>query len=98
MRRLPTFIFGMVVGGLLIYLALNYHLIRANDGLHLVPKVSATLADTYVDVRSFRPGDFLSHRDVVAALLKSGQEELIDSLTKDTVKNGLGLQPPVEGK
>jgi hypothetical protein len=98
MRRLPTFIFGMVVGGLLIYLALNYHLIRAKDGLHLVPKVSATLADTYVDVRSFRPGNFVSHRDVVTALLKSGQGELIDSLAADSVRNSLSLPVPAQGK
>src|SRR4051794_28009123 len=98
MRRLPTFIFGMVVGGLLIYLALNYHLIRAKDGLHLVPKVSATLADTYVDVRSFRPGDFVNLRDVVTALLKSGQGELIASLAADSVRNSLSLPVPAQGK
>ena len=44
MRRLSTFFFGMVAGGLLIYAALNYHLIQAKDGLHLIPKVDATLA------------------------------------------------------
>jgi hypothetical protein len=98
MRRLPTFIFGMVIGGVLIYLALNYHLVRASDGLHLVPKVSATLSDTYVDVRSFRPSDFLNHRGVVEAMMKSGQQELVDSLAADAVKNEVKARLPGDEK
>ena len=53
MRRLPTFIFGVVVGGLLIYCGLHYHVINTPSGLHLVPKVNSTLAETYVDVRGW---------------------------------------------
>jgi hypothetical protein len=94
MRRLPTFIFGMVVGGLLLYLALNYHLIRANDGMHLVPKVNATLADTYVDLRSYGPSDLLNHQQVVQALMKSGQGELLGDVAANSLKNELDRRLP----
>ncbi len=89
MRRLPTFIFGMLLGGLLIYLALNYHLILAKDGMHLVPKLNATLSDSYVDVRTFTPADMLRHKDVVAALMKAGQNDVIESIASDSLGNGV---------
>ena len=89
MRRLSTFIFGMVVGGLLIYLALNYHLIHAKDGIHLVPKTSATLAATYVDVRNFALADWANHQDVALAIVKADRGELLHSVAGDSVLNGL---------
>jgi hypothetical protein len=96
MRRLPTFIFGMVVGGVLIYLALNYHLIQAKDGLHLVPKLNATLAGAYVDVRGFTPADLLKHRDVTGALLKAGQNDLINSIAGSSLENSVNQWLPEE--
>lgn len=98
MRRLPTFIFGMVVGGVLLYLALNYHLVRANDGMHLVPKVSATLADTYVDVRMYGPSDFLNHQQVVQALMKSGQGELLGNAAANSLKKELDRRLQIGNK
>jgi len=80
MRRLSTFIFGMVVGGLLIYVALNYHLIHAQDGLHMVPKVDATLASTYVDVRGLGVSDLTRYPEVAMAISKAGRQDLLESI------------------
>ncbi|MCC6491664.1 MAG: hypothetical protein IT424_01435 [Pirellulales bacterium] len=100
MRRLPTFIFGMITGGLLIYVALNYHLINAPDGLHLVPKLESTLAATYVDVRSFGPTDWAQHPDVAMALLHAQRTDLIGSAARESVWNGVDklLPPPSESR
>jgi hypothetical protein len=98
MRRLPTFIFGMLIGGLLIYLALNYHLIQAKDGLHLVPKVNATLAGTYVDVRAFTAADLVTHREVVAALVKAGQNDVVDSIAANSLENSVNQWLPPQPK
>ncbi len=89
MRRISTFIFGMVVGGLLIYVALNFHLIQARDGLHLVPKVDAELAGTYVDIRQFGPGDIARYPKVALAIFRSGRSDLMESAAGDTLQNGL---------
>jgi hypothetical protein len=95
MRRLPTFIFGMVVGGLLIYGALNYHVINAPSGLHLVPKVESTLAATYVDIRGFGLSDWAQHQEVAAALLSANRQDLMQSAAEDSLRTGLDrLLPP----
>lgn len=89
MRRWSTFVCGLVVGGSLIYAALNYHLIHAKDGLHLVPKVNAQLAGTYVDIRGFGPRDWLEHPEIFAALNAAHQDALIESAAGDALRNGL---------
>ncbi len=89
MKRWGTFLFGMVVGGLLIFFALNYHVIRARDGMHLVPKVDAQLASTYVDIRNFGPREWADHRDVFLALAKADRNDLIGSAADDALRVGL---------
>jgi hypothetical protein len=89
MRRFSTFIFGMVAGGLLIYAALNYHLIHAKDGVHLVPKVDATLASTYVDIRNFGPGDWAQYPDIAMAIFKADRADLLESAAASSLQTGL---------
>ncbi len=89
MRRLSTFIFGMVVGGLLIYGGLNYHVINTPSGLHLVPKVNSTLAETYVDVRGWGVAEWMQHKDVAAALLAADRQDLMQSAAEDSLRTGL---------
>lgn len=89
MRRLPTFIFGMIVGGLLIYGGLHYHVINTASGLHLVPKVTSTLAETYVDVRGWGVAEWMQHKDIAAALLAADRQDLMQSAAEDSIRTGL---------
>ena len=89
MRRLSTFFFGMVAGGLLIYAALNYHLIQAKDGLHLIPKTDATLACTYADIRNFGPSDWAQHPEIAMALFKADRTDLLESAASTSLQTGI---------
>lgn len=89
MRRLSTFIFGMVFGAGLLYFALNYHLIHADDGLHLVPKLNAELGSTYVDIREFTLADWADHPQLASALIESDQRDLMEGAANDALHNGL---------
>jgi len=89
MRRLMTFILGMVVGGLLLYGAQKNHLIRAEDGFHLVAKVKPKLAATYVDIRNFTVSDWARHADVAMALVAANQGQLMENSAADAVRTGL---------
>ncbi len=89
MRRLVTFGTGMVVGGLLLYGALQYHIIHSKQGVHLVPKTSATLAKTYVDIRQFTIADWTRNTDIALALTNANQVELIENAPADALQNSL---------
>ncbi|MBX3425250.1 MAG: hypothetical protein KF688_06180 [Pirellulales bacterium] len=99
MRRISTFLIGVVVGIVLLWGAMHFHLIRSQQGFHLVAKRSATLADAYVDARSFGPADWLQRPAVAEAVLRSNNDALIDALMGDAVQNGLDkLLPPAPPK
>ena len=77
MRKLLAALFCMMLGGGLVYFAFQYHLVRAADEYTLVPKVSAGLADTYVDVRSWDAAEWRRHPALIRALVKEGRSDLV---------------------
>ena len=77
MGRLGSFLFGVAVGAGLVFGSLKYHVLRAQDGLHVVPKVTSTFEDAYVDIRQFGPSEWNEHRTLVAGLIKANKEDLI---------------------
>ena len=89
MRRIMSFIFGMITGGILLYGAMHYHVIRAQDGYHLVPKSSARIAATYVDIREFTVADFAEHADIVEALILADKRDLMGNAASGALQNGL---------
>lgn len=89
MKRLSSFLLGVAVGAALIFGALNYHLVRANDGLHLVRKVDARLSGTYVDVRPYTIADWARNPELAAALIDAGKRDLVESSAADAVRNRL---------
>lgn len=89
MKRLSTFLLGMAVGAGLLFGALNYHLIKANDGLHLVRKLDAQLAGTYVDIRDFTLADWTRNPELAAALIDAGRQDLVEGSAADALRNRL---------
>lgn len=71
-----SFLTGGVVGGALVYGALTQHVVRTDAGVELIPKSQATFAETYLDVRTFTPGDWTRHRLLVADILAARKEHL----------------------
>jgi hypothetical protein len=89
MRRLTSFLSGMLTGGLLLYLTMNLHVIRARDGFHLIAKAHPQLAATYVDIRQFGVADWAEHPEVAAALVNSNRRDLMENAVDQTLGNGL---------
>lgn len=89
MRRWGTFLLGAVVGAAALFLALNYHIINARDGMHLVPKVDAQLAGTYVDIRNFGASDWANHREVFFALVNADRQDLLGSAADNAIQVGI---------
>ncbi len=79
MKRANGFLTGVVVGAIGMYGAMSYHVVRAPDGWHLVPKFSPGLSQTYVDIREFEARDWNEHRSLAVALVKADKEDLIGS-------------------
>ena len=77
MSRLPSFLFGMVAGAALLHMAMNYHLMRAGDGFHLVAKQSPRLSETFIDIRTFSMADWAGHPQLAADLVQANKQYLV---------------------
>ena len=85
---MARFIMGFIVGGATVLGALRYHVVRAADGVHFVPKMSATLSETYVDIRQYTPQEWSNHQAVAAALIRDGKGNLVQGAAVDSLWNG----------
>ena len=94
MSRLLSFLMGMVAGALLCYGATNYHLIRAQDGFHVVQKAQARLAEAYVDVRYFGVSDWTAHPHLVAAIVRENKQHLMTGSAAGAIQDGVNQVLP----
>lgn len=89
MPRVSSFLLGMAVGAVLCFGATNYHVVRAQDGFHLVHKQPARLAEAYVDIRSFSVSDWTNHAELAAALAADNKQYLMEGAAANSVSAAL---------
>src|SRR4051794_13956387 len=77
MRRISTFFLGMATGAMLLHGATMYHVVRASDGVHLIPKQPPRVSETYVDIRTFTMNDWAGHAQLASALVQANQQQLL---------------------
>lgn len=86
MDKFSTFFAGLLVGAALMFGGLKYHIVRAEDGFHMVPKTTASLGSIYADVRLYTVDDWKENQDLMVDITKSGN----DSLQEQAAKSALG--------
>ena len=95
MRRIPVFLAGLLVGAGMMFVGLKYHVVRAGDGFHWIPKSAATIGDTYVDIREFTADDWNQHRALGLAILQSDEAHLLQDAAAHTVQQA--VQDAIDG-
>jgi hypothetical protein len=83
------FIPGFITGAAALYASMCFHVVRANDGHHFVPKTALTFRDTYVDIRSFDVGQWRDHVPLAEAMMKAGKSDLVQGAAESAVRNAL---------
>jgi hypothetical protein len=86
---LGTFLSGAAVGGSLVFGSLSYHFLRTEEGLQMVPKLSATFHETYIDVRNFGATDWARHKTIVAAIVRANKDDIFAETEVDTTHEGV---------
>lgn len=77
MGRLSTLLFGIILGGVGVYVGLKYHIVRTDKGLEYFAKSEATFHDTYIDIRNMPATDWTNHKDLAIAMTRGGRSELL---------------------
>jgi hypothetical protein len=89
MGRVWAFFWGVVVGASLMYCAMMYHVVHTHDGLQVVPKITAGLSSTYVDIRGFGLEDWARHRSLAMALIKAEKDDLMGDAAMSPLRESL---------
>ena len=89
MKRLTTFLTGVIVGGALATISLKYHIVRASDGHHWIPKAEARFSGAYVDIRDFSWEDWQQRPELAIAISRSGSDELVSEAARQTARQTL---------
>jgi hypothetical protein len=87
MPRLSSFLLGMATGAMLLHGATTYHVVRAADGMHLVPKQPPRLSETYVDIRTFTLNDWAGHPQLASALVQANQQQLLGDSAASAIQD-----------
>ncbi|PHR92472.1 MAG: hypothetical protein COA78_33465 [Blastopirellula sp.] len=84
--RIACFFAGLFIGAVMIYCGLKYHVVRADDGIHFVPKLSAKLSEAYVDVRDWDITQWNEHRSLAAAVTQAEKSHLFKDAASQTLQ------------
>jgi hypothetical protein len=77
MNRIGSFLLGLMVGAVGLYLSMHFTLVRAGDGFHLIRKISPKLENPYADVRQYTLANWQKKQSLALAILKSNKGHLI---------------------
>ncbi|MDP6444555.1 MAG: hypothetical protein QGG36_06125 [Pirellulaceae bacterium] len=86
MHRISWFVFGFLVGMAALFTSQKYHIVQAEDGIHMVPRVASGYDDIYVDVRKFEIADWSDHQSVAMALMEDGKGEIVKDAAVGSVR------------
>lgn len=82
-----NFILGCVVGAAGLYGSMCFHIVRAADGHHFVPKSALTFKDSYVDIRAFDVATWREHVPLAEAIMKADKPQLVQNAAATAVEN-----------
>ena len=92
MQSFGAFLFGLALGAVLVYTSLTYHVVNTSKGLVLIPKLTGSFAETYVDVRQFTATDWANHKTLVAAILRAERTDILqDAAAREVQENMQGM-------
>lgn len=77
MRRLLAILFGVLLGGGIVYAAFEYHVVRTKERFLLVRKQKSAWRDAYADVRAWTPREWTDHKELTRNLIADGYGEYV---------------------
>ena len=89
MGKLLIFLVGILLGAVLMFAGLKYHVVRADDGMHLVPRVTADFSYPYADIRNFGINDWNQHRSLALAIVRADKGALIQDSAMEDMRQGV---------
>ncbi len=89
MSRTTSFVLGIVVGAVGLYVTENYYVVRSAESFHLIPKVSSKLEMPYRDIRNYTVEDWHEDPSLAVSLMRTKNDKLVLDTGLDAVETQL---------
>ena len=77
MNQVSSFVLGLMIGVVGLYITMHFSLVRAADGYHVIPKIAAKIEIPYADIRSFTLQNWQRKQSLALAILKANKGHLL---------------------
>ena len=86
MNRIESFLIGLASGIAILYVAMHFTVLRANDGFHWIPKINAKLDVPYEDIRDFKAEHWQRRPALTLSILRARKGYLVDDSVQSSFK------------
>jgi hypothetical protein len=90
MGRIGSFLAGFVAGAVVLGGTMHYTVVRADDGVHVVQKLTPELRQPFVDIRQFTIEDWQNQPRLAAALMRGKQGHLLSDQQLNGFRESIG--------
>ena len=87
MNRTESFFLGLVVGIGALYGTMHYTIVRAKDGFHFIPKITAKLDVPYTDIRAFKIEQWQRKQTLAMSIMRAKKGYLLADHSLTTFKS-----------
>ncbi len=99
MKNFKPAALGGLVGAALMFVALQYHVVRSHDGLQLIPRApKASLGLAWADIRDWTAEQWADRPELARALVAHGASDLIAESVRRDVISRLGADTGAIGE
>ncbi len=93
MGKAKPFLFGTLLGTSLMFMALQYHVLRTHDGVQLVPRIPQhSLGLAWADIRHWSASQWTDRPELARALLAHGSGSLISQSVTEQLAESVGAE------
>jgi hypothetical protein len=77
LRGLFLIVLGAVLGCGITIVAFRWHVVRANDGWHMIASGTSMPVDCFADVREWTPNEWADHPQLATSMVAAGKGDLV---------------------
>ncbi|MCA8988576.1 MAG: hypothetical protein KDA78_13085 [Planctomycetaceae bacterium] len=92
MSKLIFLFAGILLGGILMIGAFNYHVVATADQTFLITRTESGLSDLYVNVSEWDAEEWSRHQQLASACTQSGHGDLVKKSFSDQIIDILSEQ------
>ena len=89
MRRLIVLLVGAVLGGICVFAAFQFHLVRSEKTVLVVRRQRADWRDAYVDIRGWSYREWDRHQELSSDMVAAGRGDLVARSVSGQLFRGL---------